>query len=325
MKKNIFSRTVVISFLCFVLLGSGCQFQKASCTVQEPWKFVVTGDSRGGDNGVNTAVLKELAAEIANINPEFVLFPGDLVNGYNSQEELESQLKTWRQAMTPIYDAGIKVYAVRGNHDLGKPKAREAWNNLFEYLPDNGPEDETNVTYAVTHQNALIIGLDQYVNSKKINIPWVDAQFETNTQPHIFVFGHEPAFKAQHGDCLGSFPESRNALLKSIEKAGGRTYFCGHDHFYAHASADNDGDPENDIHQFLVGTAGAPLRDWVPLYDGDNGGYKIESIKYTKQYGYVLVVVDGLDVTMTWMERVGKDKYEPVEVWRYKAASVPAK
>ena len=103
MRKKIFSRIVVISFLCFVLLGSGCQFQKASCAVQEPWKFVVTGDSRGGDNGVNTVVLKELAAEIANINPEFVLFPGDLVNGYNSQEELESQLKTWRQAMAPIW------------------------------------------------------------------------------------------------------------------------------------------------------------------------------------------------------------------------------
>jgi len=318
MIKKGFSRIAIICFLFSVLLNTGC-------VVQKPWRFVVTGDSRGQDNGVNTVIMNELAKEIINSHADFVLFTGDLVNGYNHQKELESQLKTWLQTMQPVYKAGIKVYAARGNHDVGKPPAAKAWNNVLAYLPDNGPEDEKNLTYSVTHKNSLIIGLDQYINPKRINLPWLDAQLKTNTRPHIFVFGHEPAFKANHEDCLGSSPEARNAFLESIEKAGGRTYFCGHDHFYAHATADNDGDPKNDIHQFIVGTAGAPLRNWSPLYDGNNGSYKVKSIKYVKQNGYVLVVVDGLDITMTWMERVGKDQYEPAETWRYTVALVSPK
>lgn len=321
MKKRIFSGMVVAYFAFVILLSAGCQAKKDS-QVQKPWQFVVVGDCRGGDNGINAPILNELSQRIADIRPDFVLFPGDLVNGYTNQEEIESQLKTWRQAMQPIYDAGIKVYPVRGNHDVGDPPSTEAWIRVLDYLPDNGPEGEKKLTYSVTHKNSFILLLDNYVNPQMINLPWVDAQLKANAQPHVFAVGHEPAFKAHHGDCLGSFPETRNAFLKGLEEAGGRTYFCGHDHFYAHAVADNDGNPENDIHQFIVGTAGAPLRDWVPAYDGDNGNYKVESIKYVKQYGYVLVLVDGLDVTITWMERVDKDKYEPADVWHYTAAEL---
>ena len=43
--------------------------------------IVVTGDSRGSDNGINAAILGEMATEIASLDVDFVLFPGDLVTG----------------------------------------------------------------------------------------------------------------------------------------------------------------------------------------------------------------------------------------------------
>jgi hypothetical protein len=107
-----------------------------------------------------------LATEIVSQGVDLVVFPGDLVNGYNSQEALESQLLTWRDTMQPIYDAGIGVYPVRGNHDLGSPPGTTAWNNVFsgDYaLPQNGPDGELNLTYSVAHENALFLGLDEYV------------------------------------------------------------------------------------------------------------------------------------------------------------------
>jgi hypothetical protein len=74
-------------------------------------------------------------------------------------------------------------------------------------------------------------------------------------------------------------------------------------------------------------TAGAPLYDWSGKYDGENSSYTVKGIYHSKEYGYCLVKIDGLDVTVTWMERVGAgksardkaDKYKAREVWSYTA------
>jgi len=109
----------------------------------------------------------------------------------------------------------------------------------------------------------------------------------------------------------------------------GRTYFCGHDHFYDHARVDDgDGNPNNDIHQFIIGTAGAPPYTWSPPYEGNNTIYTVEQWNHAKGYGYVLVEIDGLNVTMTWIERQSKilnipGIYEPNEVWSYTVTPKP--
>jgi hypothetical protein len=317
---------------------------------QNPWKFIVTCDSRGYSNGINEIILSELVHEITSQGVDFLLFPGDLVSGYiaTGPSEFESQLRTWVEIMKPVYDAGIPVYVCRGNHEIGdvwgvysypgidpNDNYTTRWLNVFGSdfhpelkLPDNGPVDEKYMTYSVTHKNAFIISLDQYAGIKheavhKINQKWLDAQLAANTKPHIFVAGHEPAFRALHSDCLDNRPSERNALWASLKKTGGRTYFCGHDHFYDHARVDDgDGYPDNDIHQYLIGTAGAPPYTWIPPYIGDNNDYTIEQWHHAQGYGYVLVKIDDLDVTLTWMERHTNNLnipgiYEPNDIWSY--------
>jgi predicted phosphodiesterase len=310
--------TLGVVFLIFVFFAASL----AGCE-DSSWRFIVTGDSRGDDNGVNTVILGELAAEVVKKQVDFVLLSGDLVNGYIDQAGMESQLKTWRDTMRPVYDAGIGVYVVRGNHDLGKPPSVTVWNNVFKdkfSLPANGPAGEKNLTYSVTHKNAFIVGVDEYVRLRRVNQEWLDAQFAANTKPHIFVFGHEPAFKVMHEDCLDDYAAERDIFWAGIEKAGGRIYFCGHDHFYNHATVDDDGEPSNDIHQYIIGTAGAPLYGWLGHYDGENSGYTVKGICHSKEYGYCLVEINGLDVTVIWMERVGAAKYKARDVWSYTAA-----
>lgn len=308
-----------------ILLATSCEQQILKpVSTETPWKFIVTGDSRsdGENNGVNVKIVAELAAEIVSKNVDFVLWTGDLVNGYDDPETMESQFNTWRKTMLPVYDAGIGVHVVRGNHDVGEPEDTSAWNNVFEDLPDNGPPEEKNLTYSVTHKNALIVAVDQYIDEEqRINQNWLDNQFAANTEPHVFVFGHEPAFEANHEDCIGEDPDVRDKFWDSIAKAGGRTYFCGHDHFYDHARADVNNNPSDDVHQYIVGTAGAPLYKWSPPYNGDNGPYTLENIYHARKHGYVLVEIDSLDVTLTWMERTSRGVYEPKDTFRYNAAS----
>jgi hypothetical protein len=285
-----------------------------------------------------------------------VLFPGDLVTGYasNGPAGFESELRNWVQIMKPVYNAGIGVYVSRGNHEVMDvwgytirpdvdPDDNHAtrWLNVFgdelypeQMLPDNGPPAEKYMTYAVTHKNAFIVSLDLYAGinhytTHAVNQKWLDAQLAGNTKPHVFVAAHEAAFRALHTDCLDNRLDERDAFWASIVNAGGRTYFTGHDHFYDHARVDDgDGDPDNDVHQYIIATAGAPPYTWSPPYTGDNGFYNVEQLYHAANYGYVLVEVDDLNVTITWIQRHTTDLdipgiYLPGEVWSYSVTPKP--
>jgi hypothetical protein len=181
----------------------------------------------------------------------------------------------------------------------------------------------------------LIVALDQYAGVKhqivhSVNQSWLDPQLTGRPKPHVFVFGHEPAFAALHTDCLDDHADRRDAFWRSLKRAGARLYFCGHDHFYDHARVDDrDGEPRNDIHQLIVGTAGAPPYSWTPPYDGNNGDFHVTQVYHAEVYGYVLVEVEDLNVTLTWVERQSTSisqpgVYKAKEVWTYKAAAPPA-
>ncbi len=307
---------VAMRRVVLLVLGGCCVLQASA----EPWRFMVAGDSRGSDNGVNTTILGEIADEALAWDVAFFLFTGDLVNGQTNQAALESQFLTWRDTLQPLYDAGIGVYPVRGNHDVGDPPGLTAWNNVFSggyALPQNGPAGEVNITFSFEHENALIVGLDEYVLRHRVNQSWLDQQLDDNQRVHVFVFGHEAAFSVLHSDCLDDYASARNTFVDSIVDARGRTYFCAHDHFYDHAVADDDHKPSNDLHQFLAGTAGAPLYDWDGNYLGNNSPYTVTNAYHSRAYGYLLVEVDDITVTLRFMQRSGAGHYVPVEEWSY--------
>lgn len=282
----------------------------------QSWSFAVLGDSRGDGNGVNTEILADLADEVAASGAEFVLFPGDLITGSSSNSVTQSQLNQWRATMAPIYDANIDVYPVAGNHEWQCAGLAAIWQSTFPELPGNGPAGEGKLTYSFTHRNAFVAALDGYSgHGKRIDQTWLDAQLAANGQPHVFAFSHEPAYSVDHNDCLGDYPADRDEFMGSLAAEGGRTYFCGHDHFYNHAMIDDVDGVE--MHQFLIGTAGAPLRNWDGLYNGDNGGATVGNVDHDKSYGYSLVEIDGLDVTLTYMERLSAGNYAAGDVFQY--------
>lgn len=320
----------ILLFACPVAIGWG------------PWRFIVTGDSRGEDhddnNGVNTVILGEIANEIVREGPEFVLFIGDLVAGEAGQDVIESELYTWRDVMDPVYEAGVVVYVIRGNRDEGVPAGVEAWNSVFvderdsggyDYrMPENGPAGQENLTYSFSHKNAFVVGLDQLATDDRpkytLDQEWLDGEFLRNDLPHVFVFGHFTNFKMVKGS-MDKYPAQRDVFWESLEVAGGRTYFCGHDHFYDHGRVDDDGVADNDVHQLVVGGAGAPIHTWNGSYSGNNGDWSVENVYHTTRFGYVIVEVRGYNVKLTWMERESDDEtvdgvYGPVYEWGYRVA-----
>ena len=224
----------------------------------DKWSFAVICDTRGNDSdysgktGINDVVLKEMVSAVAREHCKFVLVPGDMINGYwaNNSVSYANQFKNWNATMRPLYDAGIKVYTIRGNHEYGNyinypnypynltldSALEKAYLDEFAgNNPDNGPQGERNLTYKFTYKNALFIGLDLYVNNHTVNQEWLDDVLEKDKKEHTFVFGHEPAFKINHNDSLAIYPARRDAFWNSLGKAGCQVYFCGHDHLYNRA------------------------------------------------------------------------------------------
>jgi predicted phosphodiesterase len=312
--------TVCVTFLTVIFISINTP------VYAESFRFVVTSDTQGYDgNGVNSDMLIEIVQAAIDEGADFILISGDLVENSPDQGTFKSQLLHWRDIMEPLYDANIGVYPVRGNHDSG-PKAD--WDDVFsgDYaLPANGPAGEENITYSFTHKNAFIIGLDQYTTLHSVNQAWLDAQFAVNTQPHVFVFGHEPAFKLAHQDCLHIYQDERDAFWESIVSEGGRAYFCGHDHSYDHARIDDgDGNPNNDVHQIItIGGGGVFYSGGV--FNGYNSWWVPLRVDHEDiKQGYMLVEIDGPDVTLTWKHRTDPCVFEAGDIFSYTTNAVEA-
>ena len=102
-------RRITTKLLCIALLTA---VLSTAGFAAEPWRFIVTCDSRGRDDGIEKTVLRELVAEITSNKADFVLFSGDLVSGHTASDpaQFEAQLRVWLEEMKPDYDDGIGVY-----------------------------------------------------------------------------------------------------------------------------------------------------------------------------------------------------------------------
>lgn len=268
-----------------------------------------------GDTHVGSSdTVSEMIPFMLEDSLDFIVVVGDLVEGGlgTPGTQLLQELENWKTIFSPLYNAGIPVYGLRGNHENDANNDINMWNTAFSgnyAFPQNGPSGETNLTYSFEHKNAKLIMLDVYKNIHQVNQSWLNQELTSNTMQHLFVFGHEAAFKVFHGDCLDDSLVARDNFWNSLKNAGSRVYFCGHDHFLDAALVDDgDGNVDNDIYQYLVGTGGGWLMSQYSNYNGDNSTYNPNRIFHEMEFGYSLVEISGetnidCDVKITWKKR----------------------
>ncbi len=126
------------------------------------FRFAAMCDSREGfgggmqnATGVNAFALYCLGSAAYYQNADFVLFPGDLINGYTtSEDDFRNQIDSFRRAMGPVH-ARIPIYEGMGNHEAlvdlmegegmrdkqGGQSAEVVFADLFTN-PVNGPTRE---------------------------------------------------------------------------------------------------------------------------------------------------------------------------------------
>lgn len=134
--------------------------------VAGPFRFAAMVDSREGVgggllnySGAEALALRALVEQAYHGGAQFVLFAGDLVNGYTTDvADFRMQLDAWKRAVAPVR-ARLPFYTGMGNHESvvdfwrdaqghelwvdkqGSASAEAAFARAF-VNPDNGPPDE---------------------------------------------------------------------------------------------------------------------------------------------------------------------------------------
>ena len=256
-------------------------------------------------------ILYELTLAAIEEQVDFIFLPGDLIISMPGDTGMmDTVLADWRFVLDTLSHHDIRLLACRGNNDAG---CGIAWDSLFSgsySFPSNGPDTELNRTYAFEYNNVLFVSLDQYFNPHRINQEWLDSILAANTKPHVFVAGHEAAFKLYHTYIMGAYPEERNTFWESLVEAGTKIYFCGHDHFYDHSIIyDSAGTAGHEIHQVIAGTGGGYFHS-DSEYNGDNGRWVPQRLFHEASFGYVLLDVNDMEVTLMWKHRTDSSTYE---------------
>ena len=267
-------------------------------TATTGWRFASVADSRGGDNGVNTATLTQIVNRINVEGVDLLIFGGDSVNGSSNDATLGSQLDTWKSVMANLT---CPYYISMGNHEIGGSGSEGVVRSKFE-MPTNGPTGYEELVYSFDYQNAHFVCLDsdKYNDFHRVQRSWLNSDLGATTKPYTFVYAHDPAYpKGPHiGSSLDAYPTERDDFWQILTNHGVRMYFCGHEHLYARSL-------EGAVYQVINGTCGAPI-----AY-----GYSGTIAKYD----YVIVEINGNTVNCTTRDENGS----LLDSWSYERDTTP--
>jgi acid phosphatase type 7 len=298
---------IVILFLCCAAC-SRSQSQTPPATppvelqlsVTVPFHFVTYGDSRFHDpkdtEAANPPVRQALVQAIAQINPAFIAFGGDIVyNGFdgNDWKVWDSETAVWRERNIPVYPA-------LGNHDLhGDEKVALA--NYFQRFPDL----KNSRYYSVRAANTLMLALDSSLDetsgpqgqwlAQKLNDLPGDVDF-------VFIVLHHPPYTSSSDDKKfggghsARSPEHEMAKMLEARQQHLRArivVFSGHVHNYERHE-------HGGVTYFVTGGAGAHA---YPIERGPDDPFQSKEVNYH----YLLVDVDRgkLKVTMHRLQLTG--------------------
>ncbi len=296
--------TVLFSTAC--LLALTCCTKKSSAQtaavdlrvdVKTPFHFVAYGDTRFHDpkdtEAANPAVRVALVKAIAEANPAFICFTGDIVyNGFDAND-----WKVWDSETSILREKKIPIYPALGNHDL-HGDANVALGNYFERFPDLNHSRY----YSVRAANTVLLVIDssqdevagpqgQWLNDKLDHVP-SDVDF-------VFVMDHHPPYtsssdaKAFGGGHSARATEQALAMMLEERQAHARfriVVFSGHVHNYERHE-------HGGVTYFVSGGGGAHA---YPIERAKDDPFQNKEVNYH----YLMVDVDRqqLKVTMNRLD-----------------------
>jgi acid phosphatase type 7 len=296
-----FWQVAALFFAAAILLTLTCCSKKSNAQtaavdldsgLETPFRFVAYGDTRFHDPkdtvAANPAVRVALVQAIAEANPAFICFTGDIVyNGYdaNDWKVWDSETSIWREKHIPVYPS-------LGNHDLhGDQKV--ALGNYFQRFP----ELKGSRYYSVRAANSIILVLD----SSQAEASGPQSQWLSDKLDHVpaevdfvfLMFHHPPYTSSSDVGIFGGGHSARpaeQALAKLLEELQAHAryrivVFSGHVHNYERHE-------HGGVTYFVSGGGAAHA---YPIERKSDDPFQSKEVNYH----YLLVTVDHQQLTVT--------------------------
>ena len=232
-------------------------------------KFAVIGDS-----GRGTPPQFEVAAQMEAFRSQFaypfVLMLGD--NIYEGPATPEDYRTKFEEPYRPLLDAGVKFYAVLGNHDdprqVDYPLFNMNSNRYYTFVP---PEDL--ISRLTTRVRFFAI---DSTTIDRAQIRWLEHELAESKAEWKIGFFHHPLYTS--GRYRNSSRGHRWALEPILVQYGVNVVFTGHEHIYQRSTI------QNGIQYFVSGGAGS-------LRLGDGSPASFVARNFDDDYHFMLIEV----------------------------------
>ncbi len=239
-------------------------------------KFAVIGDSGTGDQPqYETArVLEEWRADFPF---QIVLMLGDNIYGRSGPADYR---RKFEEPYRALLDAGVKFYAVLGNHDDPSERSYAAFNmNGQSYYSFKAPQG-----------GVRFFALDSNYMDKK-QLDWLEKELQAAGSDWKVCFCHHPLYSS--GRKHGPDQELRKVLEPLLIKYKVDLVLSGHEHFYERMQ------PQHEVHYFISGAAGQLRR-------GNIQQSPIEARGFDQDLHFLLFEIAGNELYFQAVSRSGK-------------------
>jgi 3',5'-cyclic AMP phosphodiesterase CpdA len=219
-----------------------------------------------GDTGTGERPEYEVAARLAEYRQAFpfdiAVMMGDNLYGGQKPKDFSKKFEEPYKAML---DAGVKFYAVLGNHDDPNQRFYKQFNmgggRYFTFKPRDG---------------IRFFGLDSNYMDKE-QIAWFEKEVAGSGSEWKIVYFHHPLYSS--GATHGSDVELRAILEPLFIKYGVQLVLSGHDHFYERMK------PQKGIQYFVIGGS-------AKLREGDARRQAFSAADFDTDNSFALMEID---------------------------------
>jgi predicted phosphodiesterase len=247
-------------------------------------KFAVIGDSGRGHQPQYDIAARMVAAR-EQFPFAFVLMNGD--NIYEGPATAEDYRDKFEKPYQQLLDAGVKFYAVLGNHDDPRQVYYAPFNmNGNRYYTFRPPEDP--LTRLLTSVRFFAIDT---VTLDRQQIRWLAEQLRESDSHWKICFFHHPMYTS--GRYRRASAAFRVALEPLFTRYGVDVVFAGHEHFYMRSTL------QSGIQYFVSGGAGS-------LRHGDSTRTPFVARAFDTDYHFMLIELERDVMSFQAISRAGE-------------------
>jgi predicted phosphodiesterase len=232
-------------------------------------KFAVIGDS-----GRGWAPQHEVADRMVAYRERFpfasVLMAGD--NIYEGPASPEDYREKFEEPYTDLLDAGVRFYAVLGNHDDPRQRYYAPFNmngeRYYTFRPPANP-------VAALAAHVEVFALDS-TNLDRTQVGWLGQQLAASKARWKIVLLHHPLYTSGRYGLQARWTRWR--LESVLTSHGVDVVFSGHEHIYERSR------PHEGIVYFVTGGAGSLRR-------GDGGPSGVMARSFDEDFHFMLVEI----------------------------------